>query len=259
MYSPPSSPVSPTRPQRVIPHGFLAPPKPKHRSVQEMSIRELHDRYDNNAKLLASPGASTSNYIHRISAEQLEIQALLAELEGVDKINTGMRNARIKGEDEMDVEMTPEPPVSRIIETKRRVLARRYGPAEGTSAMGTLNMDEAIEIEQRRHAADLERRQRIEEKHRQIHDMRYGDMSKEEREARIFAFMNHKPTDSDMEDDSDEDEDDDDPSSWFEDDQDDGRKGQDIIEPDEEDYYDIIRVDAAKVRYSTFYEPRDDD
>ncbi len=143
MYSPPSSPVSPTRPQRVIPHGFLAPPKPKHRSVQEMSIRELHDRYDNNAKLLASPcvlslsfdpfvdipvfrGVSTSNYIHRISAEQLEIQALLAELEGVDKINTGMRNARIKGEDEMDVEMAPEPPVSRIIETKRRVLARRY-------------------------------------------------------------------------------------------------------------------------------------
>lgn len=62
-----------------------------------------------------------------------------------------------------------------------------------------------------------------------------------------------------MEDDSDEDEDDDDPSSWFEDDQDDGRKGQDIIEPDEEDYYDIIRVDAAKVRYSTFFEPRDDD
>ncbi|KAK0230506.1 hypothetical protein IW262DRAFT_1453415 [Armillaria fumosa] len=258
MYSPPSSPVSPTRPRRVIPHGFLAPPKPKSRSVQEMSVRELHDRYDSNAKLLASPGASTSNFIHRISAEQLEIQALLAELEGVDKINTGMRNTRIKGEDEMDVEMTPEPHVSRIIETKRRVLARRYGPEEGTSAMATLNMDEAIEIEQRRHAADLERRQRIEEKHRRINDMRYGDMSKEERETRIYAFMNHKPTDSDLEDDSDEDEDDD-PASWFEDDQDDGRKGQDIIEPDEEDYYDIIRVDAAKVGYSTFYEPRDDD
>lgn len=66
---------------------------------------------------------------------------------------------------------------------------------------------------------------------------------------------NYKPTESDLEDD----DDDDDPANWFEDDQDDGRKGQDIIEPDEEDYSDIIRVDASRIRYSTFYEPRDDD
>ena len=53
---------------------------------------------------------------------------------------------------------------------------------------------------------------------------------------------NYKPSESDLEDDDDEDEDDD-PASWFEDDQDDGRKGQDIIEPDFEDYSDIIDDD----------------
>jgi hypothetical protein len=67
---------------------------------------------------------------------------------------------------------------------------------------------------------------------------------------------NYKPTESDLEDDEDED---DDPANWFEDDQDDGRKGQDIIEPDEEDFSDIIRVDASRIQYSTFYEPRDED
>lgn len=55
----------------------------------------------------------------------------------------------------------------------------------------------------------------------------------------------------------DDDDSDDDPANWFEDDQDDGRKGQDIIEPDEEDYSEIIRVDASRIQYSTFYEPRD--
>jgi hypothetical protein len=60
-----------------------------------------------------------------------------------------------------------------------------------------------------------------------------------------------------MEDD-DDDDDDDDPSNWFEDDQDDGRKGQIIIEPDVEDFSDIIRVDESKMRYGTFYEPRDE-
>ena len=55
-----------------------------------------------------------------------------------------------------------------------------------------------------------------------------------------------------------EDDSDDDPASWFEDDQDDGRKGQNIIEPDVEDLSDIIRVDASRIPYSTFYQPRDD-
>lgn len=75
-----------------------------------------------------------------------------------------------------------------------------------------------------------------------------------------LASRNYKPTDSDLEDmDDDDDDDDSDPSAWFQDDQDDGIKGQDIVPPDLEDLSDIIRVDESKIRYSTFYEPRDTD
>ena len=56
--------------------------------------------------------------------------------------------------------------------------------------------------------------------------------------------------------DDDEDEDDGDPATWFVDDQDDGRKGQDIIEPDEEDLTNVIRVDHTRIPYSFF--PRED-
>jgi len=48
------------------------------------------------------------------------------------------------------------------------------------------------------------------------------------------------------------DSDDDDPSTWFEDDQDDGRKGQDIIEPDYDDLSSVIRIDESRINYSTF-------
>ena len=72
-------------------------------------------------------------------------------------------------------------------------------------------------------------------------------------------FRNYKPSESDLEDEGDDDSDDEDPSTWFDDDQDDGRKGQDIIEPDAEDFSDMIRVDTSRVYYNTFYEPRDED
>lgn len=70
---------------------------------------------------------------------------------------------------------------------------------------------------------------------------------------------NYKPTDSDLEGMDEDDSDDDDPSTWFEDDQDDGIKGQDIIPPDVEELSNVIRVDESRIRYSTFYEPRDVD
>jgi len=79
-------------------------------------------------------------------------------------------------------------------------------------------------------------------------------LTREEQEARIWAFMNYKPSDSDLDDDEDDD-DDDDPANWFEDDQDDGRKGQDIVEPDEEDYSHIIRIDDSRIFYPL---PRED-
>lgn len=70
---------------------------------------------------------------------------------------------------------------------------------------------------------------------------------------------NYKPTDSDLEDMDEDDSDNDDPSTWFEDDQDDGIKGQNIIPPDMEELSNVIRVDENRIRYSTFYEPRDGD
>ena len=66
---------------------------------------------------------------------------------------------------------------------------------------------------------------------------------------------NHKPTESDEEEDDDDDEDED-PANWFEDDQDDGRKGQNIVLPDPEDLADIIRIDESRINYA-FYEPRE--
>lgn len=79
--------------------------------------------------------------------------------------------------------------------------------------------------------------------------------------SRRLRSRNAKPSDSDLEDDSD-DEDLDDPSTWlWEDDQDDGIKGQDIVQPDAiEDYSNIIRIDETRsLQYNTFYEPRDND
>ena len=69
-------------------------------------------------------------------------------------------------------------------------------------------------------------------------------------------LRNYKPTDSDLEDD--DDESDEDPASWFDDDQDDGRKGQDIIEPDYEDYSNIIRIDESRIPRNNFFDHEGD-
>lgn len=67
----------------------------------------------------------------------------------------------------------------------------------------------------------------------------------------MFILRNARPTESDIED-EDEDESDQDPSTWFVDDQDDGRKDQDITEPDinERELSNIIRVDESKLTYN---------
>jgi len=137
------------------------------------------------------------------------------------------------------------------------VLNQNPEPLNGGRGVGSLSFREAIELEQRAHIQDQERQRRLEEKRKRTMPLQGEILSKQEREARIWAFMNHKPTDSDLEDDSDED---DDPSTWFEDDQDDGIKGQHIIQPDSVDELsNIIRIDSSKLHYSTFYEPHDHD
>ncbi|PPQ65228.1 hypothetical protein CVT26_000205 [Gymnopilus dilepis] len=253
------SPTSPTQRRNPVLPGFRPSPRPNQRPISEMTVRELQDRHNFNAKILSSPDASTSTYAQRLLAEQAAIQSRLVELEGMESINTGLRRATIKGEGDMVVDAPPEPPTSRTLEAKRKALSQfgRHASNSG-GAVGSMSMQEAIELERQAHIHDQERQNRIQEKKRRLGMPMEGEvLTRQEREARIWAFMNYKPTDSDLEDD-DEDSDDDDPASWFEDDQDDGRKGQNIVEPDAEDLSDIIRVDENRIRYSTFYEPRDD-
>ncbi|KAG6840457.1 hypothetical protein C0991_006593 [Blastosporella zonata] len=253
----PPSPTSPmTRRKQSIPSAFRPAPKPK-KKIDEMSVRELHDLHSINARILSSPGASTSTYVDRVSREQAHIEARLVELEGVESINSAFKKTNIKGEGDMMVDPPPEPPKSRTIEAKRKALSR-FAPVYGEAIPGTLTLQEAMNLEQQAHLREKERVDRLAEKKRRLGLMAKGEvLTRKEREARIWAYMNHKPTDSDMEDDDDE-SDDDDPASWFEDDQDDGRKGQDIIEPDVEDLSDFIRIDESRIPYSTFYQPRDD-
>ncbi|KAG5340980.1 hypothetical protein C0989_012354 [Termitomyces sp. Mn162] len=254
-----SSPTSPrSGRKKSIPAGFRPAPKPK-KKIDEMTLRELQDLHTLNIKILSSPGASTSTYVSRVSSEQAQIENRLVELEGVERINSALRNARIKGEGDMVIDSPPEPPQSRTIEAKRKALFR-FTPAYGEAMPGTLTLQEAINLEQQAHVREKERIERIAEKKRRLGIPVEGEvLTRQEREARIWAFMNHKPTESDMDDDDDDDDDsDDDPASWFEDDQDDGRKGQDIIEPDVEDLSEIIRIDESRITYSTFYQPRDD-
>ncbi|KAH9994109.1 hypothetical protein BJV74DRAFT_831982 [Russula compacta] len=259
---PPSSPPSPIRSRKSAPMpGFRVPPKPKPPPIKELTVRELRDLHDRNAKILATPAPSTSTYVPRIMAEQAEIEAQLLELEGMQDIQASLELTQISKDEQMHVDRAPEPP--RPIQAKLRAL-EKFGSTlrqqNGDKVPG-LSIEEAIELEQQAHAVDVERKQRLlERRKKQGLAMAKGrTLTREEQEARIWAFMNYKPSESDFEDGDDDDSEDEDPSTWFDDDQDDGRKGQDIIEPDAEDISDMIRVDTSRIYYNTFYEPRDGD
>lgn len=226
-----------------------------------MTIRELQDLHNLNAKLLADPKAPSSSYVQRVRAEQAAIESRLLEVDGMETINTALRKTKIKGEGDMEVDEAPEPATSSTIEAKKKALSQYDAmrvTRDGASTNGagsTFTMREAIELERQAHLQEKERQERILEKKKRLGMPIKGEiLTKEEQEARIWAFMNHKPTESDLEDDSeDDDDDDDDPASWFEDDQDDGRKGQDIVEPDYEDISDLIRVDENRLPSFDFY------
>jgi len=89
---------------------------------------------------------------------------------------------------------------------------------------------------------------------------RFPTPLKPQKPIRNCLSRNQKPSYSDMEDDTDSEEDND-PANWFHDEEDDGIKGQPIVEPDVEDFSGVIRIDESKAYagYSTFYEPRDGD
>ena len=141
MNTPSNSPVRRKNP--IIP-GFRPSPRPKQRPINEMTLRELQDRHILNVKLLASPyvfrniqywirdrqltmhhrEASTSTYVQRVLAEQAAVESRLIELDGVETINTGLKRTAIKGEDDMNIDVHPEPPTSRTLEAKRKALSR---------------------------------------------------------------------------------------------------------------------------------------
>lgn len=73
-----------------------------------------------------------------------------------------------------------------------------------------------------------------------------------------LCSRSNKTTESDIEDDSDSEGGD--PAGWFHDEEDDGVKGQPIVQPDDDSYKTVISINqpGAYVGYSTFFEPRDD-
>lgn len=188
-------------------------------------------------------------------AEQAKIEAQLHELEGMRDIQVGLELTRISEDEQMSVDKAPEP---RPIEAKIRAL-EKFGSAfrqQHGDKVPRFSLEEAEELEQQAHAADLERKRRLLERREKqgLTTVNGGALTREGREARIWAFMSYKGSESDLEDDDDDDSEDEDPSTWFYDDQDDGRKGQDIVEPDAEDMSDIIRVDTSRIYYNTFSE-----
>jgi len=230
--------------KQSVPPGFRAPPKPKF-NVMTMSVRELQDHHRRNANvLLTAPSTSTASYIPRLHAEQIAIEARLDEL-GVNSLEDNLRMMSVSSSSSYPLDAA-------AVNTKRRILASLSQSDEEcrTTATASLGLQEAIEIERKAHAADLAKQER-ERQRRQRKGIPEPDeiLTREEKEARIWAFMNYRPSLSDMEDEDDDDDDEDnDPLSWFDDDQDDGRKGQDIVDPDVPDgLSNMIRVDESRI------------
>jgi len=238
--------------------------RPKLKPVHSMSITELQERHAFNAKRLAEPTPSTSTYVQRISVEQAAIEDRLVEL-GVDNIQKLLNKADLNSdlEDKMNIDQPQieRTAVPRPIGAKERALAKFSTRMQEGSESNVFTFKEAMEIEREAHKLHQERKkeqeQKQEDKRRRMGLPVGGErtLTREEQEARMYAFMSYKPTESDLEeDDDDDDSDDDDPATWFDDDQDDGRKGQDIIEPDYGDLSNIIRIDESRIPQNNFFE-----
>jgi hypothetical protein len=123
---------TPTRKPTAVPHGFLAP-KPKRRTIAQMTIRELHDLQARNTHRLANPyvtysvhrddlhaiasrGTSSFTLVQELKIEQRVIRRRLADLCGVDGIQEAFQNAGIRDADDMRVD--PKLPSCSIPETR---------------------------------------------------------------------------------------------------------------------------------------------
>ena len=131
--------------QKSIPAGFRPAPKPRQKPISQMSLRELRDLHNLNTRILSSPyvplascctvpniyaivvscrEASTSTYINRVSLEQKAIESRLIELDGMEEINTGLKNTRLDAEADMAIDSPPVLPYSRTLDAKRKALSR---------------------------------------------------------------------------------------------------------------------------------------
>lgn len=237
--------------------------KPKQKPINELSVRELNDQHHTNARILASPTSPTSGYVERVAAQQHAIEERLTQLkdqQNIESIRVGVENTSISVDENMHIDVEAQY-TYQPIGAKQRALMRYGSKLAGSNSSSGMTFEEAVRIEQEAHAQDRLRHQQHEERRRKQGLLLKGEkLSKQELDLRMWAFMGHKPTDSDVEDDSDSEEDND-PANWFHDEEDGGIKGQPIVEPDVEDYTSVIRIDERKAYsgYSTFYEPREGD
>ncbi|TFK94682.1 hypothetical protein K466DRAFT_657543 [Polyporus arcularius HHB13444] len=273
MHSPIRS--SPTRTRRHLngdlPSFMRRPPKPdgvkdrraKADNLASLSPAELDERYQYNARILSETSASSSTFIRQLEDQQAAIRTRLGEL-GVEGIRSQLEHARIQEDDSMNVDPSPSPnpppppqEEPRPIGAKQRALAR-WNQANGRSEphVGGMSTDEATRILQETLQREQEHKQKLLDKRRRRGDVGAGEqLTRAEMDARMHAFLTYKPTESDLEDDDDdeeleEEEEEGRPSWWDEDDQEDGVKGQDIVEPDYEDLSTIIRIDEARIPWS---------
>jgi len=243
--SSPTSPSSSPGFHRSIPVGFLPFSRPQQKRLDQLSHRELLERYAQNKNILNQPIPSTSSHHQRVITEQAAIEGIL----GMEALQEGMARTHItEVDDSMDSTDTSPPPLqSRAVETKRRLIERYYsGNTKQRGATRALGLDEAMALEQKATLAARERKRQEEEQRQQRGLPRAGEfLTREEREARIWAYMNAKPSESDEEDEdwNEDGEDETDPSRWFDYDEDDGKQGQPLVDPDE--IADIIRVDDS--------------
>jgi len=110
-----------------------------------------------------------------------------------------------------------------------------------------------MELERQAHMADLERKQKAEER-RLKYSMPGVDehLTRKEREQRIWAFMNYRPTDSDLEYDEEDDEED---LTWLEYELEEQLRNPNVTDPDVPDNFtpeelsQLIRIDDNRIDY----------
>ncbi|KZS97902.1 hypothetical protein SISNIDRAFT_200138 [Sistotremastrum niveocremeum HHB9708] len=241
--------------RQTVPKGFLKPAKPKF-DVKAMSTRQLQDHWRRNANVLVTaPNSPNATLMSRLQSEQKAIEARLLELVGVQEIQVMMQSMSVADGSNMEGPSSRAyiaPEESSTVSVKRRIIAGFSQSEEtmyknGSTTTTALGLQEAMDIESKAHQAEREKIQKERERGRKVMPSSSDALTYQEREERIWAFMNYKPTDSDLED-EDEDDEDDDPATWFDDDQDDGVKGQNIVDPDmPDDLAELIRVDHSRV------------